>query len=997
MMTLSVFLALFAGGVNSAWAETIIDDFTSYSATSSGQTLGDNWYIFPGDDGSYGRFGSDYTYKHNEYDGADYNYISGYSSNYNKNVWLVLTKEVSGTVTFRCKMSSSTGTIYVTNKVTKTGDTFTVDKTGAQSYDITTTTVSNTYSAGEDATYVAFCIASSNLRLLDVTYTEYVDAGAIAKPTAFAATSTTYNSATLSWTAGGEETAWQLVYDTNADFDKDAATPIDVTKNPYTLSGLADNTTYYAYLRAKIGDEVSSWTGKLSFTTPLAPIATFPWTENFNSLTSGIPTGWDNSEGTTTTDSYKWNYYSTGHDGAGLRFNSYNNSSDNTNYLKTPILVFGDKSMKLTFWYKNPKGGDFSVYASTDGGETYTIELATGLTNQTDWVQKDFLIPAEVSGDNVVIVFKGTSNWGSGDAYIYLDDVTVKENSANAPELAINTDVLDFGKLTADAEEIVTVTNNGTGQLTVNIASDSEDFEVSPTKLENIAAGESKTFTVTFKYVAGNYGAKTANITVTPTYDETAAVTIAASALAKDPNVWEEDFEEGKIPEGWDNNGFVVKMESVGSYPTYDLPTYFAVGNGGSGVKTLVTPLLKATAGDKLTFDGFFYYGDEVMKVDYSTDRNEWNNLYEYDKTSYSSGETHNIEISAPITGEFYLRFTVNYFNGIDNIVGFKLATKKEHDAIITAQSIPATGTQYVEYTATVTVKELAGKEDEVVTAELWIGTEMVTEVSEVKLAANDEKVIELIFTPDKAISGNAYIKVYNTDIDLTSEKVAVKISAALVLDEEVGLPDGIATGETPSVVFKYTPKSGWNTIATPFALTTDILAQIFGEGYKVFELNSYDGTRIDFKPATMFSAGYPYLVYVETAPDAPAEGFKLFNVNITTTENFDSKSGAEFHTTYSPIAASSMTDTWYGVTPAGEIRLAGPNASLKGFRAYFIGISETGAPLLSIEGEDATTGIDVLRQNIGEDAVIYDLNGRRVETPNKGLYIINGKKVMIK
>ena len=63
-------------GVNGALAATVTDDFTSYSATSSGQTLGDNWYVYPGDDGSFGRFGSDYTYKKNDYDGADYNYVS---------------------------------------------------------------------------------------------------------------------------------------------------------------------------------------------------------------------------------------------------------------------------------------------------------------------------------------------------------------------------------------------------------------------------------------------------------------------------------------------------------------------------------------------------------------------------------------------------------------------------------------------------------------------------------------------------------------------------------------------------------------------------------------------------------------------------------------------------------------------------------------------------------------------------------------------------------
>lgn len=151
----------------------VTDDFTSYSTTSSGQTLGDNWYVFPGDDGSWGRFGADYTYKNSAYDGADANYVSGYSSNYTKNVWLVLKKQVTGSVTFRSRMYKNSGTLYVTNKVTAVDDgTFTVDKTGAQSYSITTTASSNTYDAGSTATYVAFCLTSDQMRLLDVTYTE---------------------------------------------------------------------------------------------------------------------------------------------------------------------------------------------------------------------------------------------------------------------------------------------------------------------------------------------------------------------------------------------------------------------------------------------------------------------------------------------------------------------------------------------------------------------------------------------------------------------------------------------------------------------------------------------------------------------------------------------------------------------------------------------------------------------------------------------------------
>ena len=55
------------------------------------------------------------------------------------------------------------------------------------------------------------------------------------------------------------------------------------------------------------------------------------------------------------------------------------------------------------------------------------------------------------------------------------------------------------------------------------------------------------------------------------------------------------------------------------------------------------------------------------------------------------------------------------------------------------------------------------------------------------------------------------------------------------------------------------------------------------------------------------------------------------------------------------------------------------------------------GAPAsLTIVFDDDTTGINVTTVN-GQQTTVYDLNGRRVAQPTKGLYIINGKKVVIK
>ena len=46
--------------------------------------------------------------------------------------------------------------------------------------------------------------------------------------------------------------------------------------------------------------------------------------------------------------------------------------------------------------------------------------------------------------------------------------------------------------------------------------------------------------------------------------------------------------------------------------------------------------------------------------------------------------------------------------------------------------------------------------------------------------------------------------------------------------------------------------------------------------------------------------------------------------------------------------------------------------------------------------GDEGTTGITTIETTTDSNA-IYDLQGRRVTNPAKGIYIVNGKKVIIK
>ena len=63
-------------------------------------------------------------------------------------------------------------------------------------------------------------------------------------------------------------------------------------------------------------------------------------------------------------------------------------------------------------------------------------------------------------------------------------------------------------------------------------------------------------------------------------------------------------------------------------------------------------------------------------------------------------------------------------------------------------------------------------------------------------------------------------------------------------------------------------------------------------------------------------------------------------------------------------------------------------------FRAYLT-VPNNQAPILRIGG--ATTGVEHMPAMEGQPSVVYDMMGREVASPVKGIYIVNGKKMVIK
>lgn len=219
------------------------------------------------------------------------------------------------------------------------------------------------------------------------------------------------------------------------------------------VENLRAASNYYIYVRPLCDSTtVGEWSNPVNFATE-CDIVTLPFAQDFNGLSSGIPACWDNSEGTTTTDSYRWNYYAAT-DAACLRFNSYINSSGNTNILATPLILLSAPA-RLSFRCKNPTGGDFSVQVQrTDGTR---VNVITSLTSITDWTTQQVDL-SQFMGQTVKILFCATSNYGNGDAYLYLDDVeVVATGTSTATILSMSVD-----NVTVNSADVKLVVNPDT-------------------------------------------------------------------------------------------------------------------------------------------------------------------------------------------------------------------------------------------------------------------------------------------------------------------------------------------------------------------------------------------------------------------------------------------------------------------------------------------------------------------------------------------------------
>ena len=104
------------------------------------------------------------------------------------------------------------------------------------------------------------------------------------KPTSLTLGSVTSSSATISWTAGGSETSWEVIC-AEMSADISTLTPTLVSTPSYTAQGLTNDHQYVFYVRSQCpnGVETSAWRSMIFRTDCGNGIQSLPYTEDFSS------------------------------------------------------------------------------------------------------------------------------------------------------------------------------------------------------------------------------------------------------------------------------------------------------------------------------------------------------------------------------------------------------------------------------------------------------------------------------------------------------------------------------------------------------------------------------------------------------------------------------------------------------------------------------------------------------------------------------------------
>lgn len=196
-------------------------------------------------------------------------------------------------------------------------------------------------------------------------------------------------------------------------------------------------------------------------------------------------------------------------------------------------------------------------------------------------------------------------------------------------------------------------------------------------------------------------------------------------------------------------------------------------------------------------------------------------------------------------------------------------------------------------------------------------------------------------------------------------------------------------------VTMTRTIKEGYNTVVVPFTLTANQVAAAFGTGTEVYAFSENGEENAEYitinfsKGDGSISANVPVLVKATAASSsqvfegvqvvAPAEGAIVEGTN------------ANFVGVFGP---TTIGEGHFFVGNGAIYKSAG-STNIKAFRAYILLANPNTTPEVKMFIDGVATRISDINGMGAENGTIYNIAGQRVNNAQKGIFIVNGKKVV--
>ena len=226
-------------------------------------------------------------------------------------------------------------------------------------------------------------------------------------------------------------------------------------------------------------------------------------------------------------------------------------------------------------------------------------------------------------------------------------------------------------------------------------------------------------------------------------------------------------------------------------------------------------------------------------------------------------------------------------------------------------------------------------------------------------------------------------------------------LSLKLAVAEDVTInetEDFTPTNTFANVTLNRTIKAAMNTVVLPFELTAEDIVTLGGEGAVAYTISDYADDNLKFATAETVPANTPFFLKATAAGTSFTFSKKFIEEGMPESvfgDGIGSLLGSYAATFDVPV--SDEMQTAY-ILSGGKFYKVDSAVTIKGTRFCILLDGEHNANTLGFTFEDGeANAINGIANETAAPEGIYNLQGQKVEKATKGIYIINGKKVLVK